>query len=151
MVKMIDKQDKKGWIKLLEAFIAVLLIIGVLYLVIDQGYLEKEDLSSQIYTQENLILKKIQLDDDLRKDVLDSTPLVLWEDGAFPSSVKTKITEQTPNNLNCIAQICEINDPCIFEESDEGIGKDIYSQSAGIFANLDEYDPKQLKLFCWLK
>ena len=41
-------QGKRGWIRIVEAFVAILLITGVLLLVMNKGYIGKKDISGQV-------------------------------------------------------------------------------------------------------
>jgi len=140
-------KNKKGWIRIVEAFISLLLITGVLLMVIDKGYILKKDISSQIYKVELSILREIQLNDSLRNDILNTNVPIGWNNANFPQEVKNKIIEKKPDYLECSAKICSMNSIC---EMDEFIEKDIYAQPVGISANLETYDPRQLKLFCWV-
>lgn len=143
------KNNKKGWIKIVEAFIAILLIAGVLLIVINKGYSGKEDISMKVYTSELQILREIQQDSDLRDEILGLNQEILpikWGDGEFPLDVKNNINSRIPNYLNCEAKICAVDDSCFF---DKKIDEDVYVQSIIITASLEEYNPKQLKLFCW--
>ena len=151
-MKKIKQKNKRAWIRLVEAFIAILLIAGILFLIINQKYIGERDLSAQIYQEEVSILRKIEMNKTLRGEVLGASPPVFWNEDGFPSGVKTKITDEIPSNLDCLAKICEITDVCALEEDfEEEITGDIYVQSVGIFANLTHYAPGQLKIFCWVK
>lgn len=144
--------NKRGWIRIVEAFIAILLIAGVLLVVINQGYIGKRDISEQVYKVEIAILREVELDDGLRGDLLnlpeDIIPLE-WQD--FDDNgldkVKKKIVDRTPDYLDCVAKICALDEICY----GKGLpaNKDIYSQSVAIVANLEKYSPRQLKMFCW--
>ena len=143
------KNNKKGWIKIVEAFIAILLIAGVLLMVINKGYSEKEDISMKVYTSELQILREIQQDLDLRDEILDLDEELLpirWEDNDFPLNLKNNIISRIPNYLNCEAKICATNDPCFFDKTIDG---DVFVRDITITTNLTTYSPKQLKLFCW--
>lgn len=141
-------KNKKAWIRIVEAFISVMLIAAVLLIVLNKGYIGKEDISARIYDIELSILREIELDQDLRDDILNVVILPKgYEDVGFPANVKTKINERTPEFLECEARICEMDSICSLEEYLE---KDIFSQSVGITANLETYNPRQLKLFCWV-
>lgn len=141
-------KNKRGWIRIIEVFIAILLITGILLIVLDKEEGLEKDISSKIYKAEVSILREIQLNNSLREDILDLdvTNPVEWEGEYFPSNVKSKITSRTPNYLTCKAKICSLDSVCDLSESSED---DIYAQSAVISANLQKYDPRQLKLFCW--
>ena len=143
---MITK-NKRAWIRIIEAFVAILLITGVLLIVINKQYIEKRDVSSEFYKIEISILREIQLNDSLRKSILDIETLpVDWDN--FPQNVKEKIISKTPHYLNCEAKICAIDENCMLNKSLE---KDVYVNSVMIAANLEVYSPKQVKIFCWKK
>ncbi|MFH1607842.1 MAG: hypothetical protein ABIA78_01790 [archaeon] len=159
--------NKKAWIKIVEAFVAILLITGVLLIFINKGYIG-ENISSKVYDAQILILRGIQVNDNLRQDILISnksgydpdiseSPLPIeWDDFEDAEqrqlqNLKDKIIEQTPNYLQCIAKICEPNDSCLLNDLDKPSNKEIYAQPVTITANYEMFNPRQLKLFCWVK
>ncbi len=139
--------NKKGWIKILEAFISILLIISVGLIVINRGGVSG-DISNEVYEKEILILREVQLNNTLRESILNSEPPIEWDDADFPANVKDKINEKTPGYLECNAKICKINSDCILEEHSR---ENIYAESVIITSSLETYSPKQLKIFCWMK
>ena len=71
--------------------------------------------------------------------------------GNFPQTAD-KILIRKPNYLNCEAMVCVLNEVCPLDPfPDEAKDKDIYAKSVAITANLETYDPRQLKMFCWVK
>ena len=150
VLPILPPKNKKGFIRLVEAFIAIILIIGVLSIVIDKKSVEK-DVSSEVYNKENLILKKIQLNDTLRASVLNAIVPVSWDDDLnFPPDIKNEINK-IPADVKCFDQICDLDDVCIPSELGEENEVDIYARSIVIAAenNIVNPTPKQLKLFCW--
>jgi len=140
---------KKGWIRIVEAFIAILLIAGVLLIVINKGYIGTKDISLKVYDAEISMLREIELNTELRKEILILSPLpVNWKSEKFPSSVKNLIINKKPNYLECEAKICDLIGICFL---DTYIEEDVYSQAVAITASLEYYKPRQLKLFCWVK
>ena len=96
------KKNKRGWIRIVEAFVSILLISGVLLSVIDKGYFQNEDMSVKVYKAETAILKEIQLDEELRKEIIniDSNRLpISWDSPYFPINVSDRINERVPNYL----------------------------------------------------
>ena len=161
---MVVYKNKRGWMKIVEAFVSILLIVGVLLIVINKGYIGK-DISSRVYETEQTILRGVQLNDEFRGNILISnksgyghsigeSPLPIeWEEfnneeERILQGVKNKIIEQIPSYLDCKAKIFELDDPCILEETVSG---EIYTQTATIVANYAVFSPRQLKLFCWVK
>jgi len=141
-------KNKKGWIKIVEAFFAIMLIMAVLLVVINKGYIGGKDISKKVYSAQLSILREIELDDILREEILNVKNLPIEEnDDGFPPSVKTRIDERLPNYLKCEAKICELDKICAIDNSQV---KDIYAQSVAIVADSENYYPRQLKLFCWV-
>jgi len=143
-------KNKKGWIEIVEAFVAVLLVAGVLLIVLSKGYLQKTDISNKIYEAQLSILREVQTNDTLRKKILEvPEPMpVDWEDTRFPAEVKEKIIMRTPDYLECIGKICNMTQTCTIGESK---GKDIYSQAVTITSTLQTLSYRKLNLFCWTK
>ncbi len=143
--------NKKGWIEIVEAFVAVLLIAGVVLIILNKGYLEKGDISEEVYKIELSILREVQTNDTLRTEILDAPePLPIeWQNESFPLSVKNKIVTRTPNYLECIGKICNMTIMCSLGEKKE---KDIYSQSVTITSTLQGgVGYRKLNIFCWTK
>jgi len=143
--------EKKGWIKIVEAFVAILLIAGVLLIVVSQGYFGKKDISSQVYDIEISVLREVQLNDSLRDDVLGADTPIESDDDGFPQSIKDKFNSRIPDYLDCKSKICWLNESCDLEESPK---KDVYAEAVIITTSLEtpeEEQLKKLKLFCWGK
>ena len=157
-------KSKRGWMKIVEAFVSILLIVGVLLIVINKGYIGR-DISTEIYDAQLSILRGIQVDETLRNNILISNksgydPLenesslpISWEEfndneQRILQDVRNKITEQIPEYLDCVARICELDDSCVSNSAVEG---EVYTQAITIVANYAVFSPRQLKLFCWIK
>jgi hypothetical protein len=138
--------QKKGWIMIVEAFTAIMLVTGVLLVIFDRGEIDEEIPSKRIFEQEQGILRHIQLNNSLRDDVFsishDSLPANL---SSFPERLRNEIASQTPGYLDCDAKICALGADCPYTGGQE---KDVYTQKAAIISSLDSYDPRELRLFC---
>lgn len=141
-------KNKNGWIRVVEAVVAALLITGAVLVVIDEGYIKKSNPSKEIYEAEDYILSLIQNNNTLREEVLGASLPVNSTDPAFPPKINNTINKNVPAYLICSGKICMINDDCLFLENSE---EDIYSRSSIVTANLTNYSPRQVKLFCYRK
>ncbi len=142
------RKNKRGWIKIIEAFIAILLIAGVLLVVIDKGYISKGGVGKKIYEAELSILREIELDDKLRSEILEIDEDKLPKKG--PPGVVLKLDIRTPDYLECVSMVCATDVICLADVYHNiPLDKDVYSKAVPIFAELDKYSPRQLKLFCW--
>lgn len=158
---LLFRNNKKGWIRIVEAFIAILLVAGVLLLFINKGYLGgKTDISEKIYQAQLSILREIELNEDLRERILTAgdsiksisggTPEVRYysPNPPFPSAVWDAINKKIPDYMKCNAAICEMDKVC--PSSDQTpTDKDIYAQAVSITATPKRDGFRQLKLFCW--
>ena len=139
-------KNKRGWIRIVEAFIAVLLIAGALLYVIDKGYIGKTDISEQVYEIQLSVLREIELDSDLRLEILSSGSINSGEYEVHVD-ISERIDNRIPDYLLCESAVCDLEKICW---SDNVPGdKDIYAQAVAISAQGLEYGPRQLKLFCW--
>ncbi len=141
-------ENRRGWIEIVEAFVAVLLVAGVILILLNKGFLGKTDISEKVYEVQLAILREIETNDTLRADILNALePMpIAWEDSRFPARVNSKIIERTPNYLDCVGRICNMTQPC----SISGMGgKDIYSQAVTITSTLATLSYRKLNLFCW--
>jgi hypothetical protein len=141
-------KSKRGWVRLIEVFIAILLLTGVLLVVINRSNSpEKNTLYNQMSNKELAILRDIELNDTMRAEILSILTLPLdWTSFNLNGleDVKSRIIYLTPTNLKCEAKICAIDENCISELS----GENVYARAVFISADLNTYSPRQLKLFC---
>lgn len=152
LIKMI--RGKRGWIKIVEVAVAVLILTGVVLVIIEKGYFSKGNTTPEIYSIEIAALREVQLNDNLRRDVLEipKTDLpVEWKLGdGSDNSVEDKIYEKIPGNFECIAKVCELNSTCFLDNPGD-IEGDVYAKSVSISEVIEtgETNFRQLKLFCW--
>lgn len=140
--------NKKAWIKILEAFFAIMLILGVALILLDGTSATTSELDTEIHESELIALRDIQMNSTLRQKVLDATPPLESDDSEFPSEVADRINYFLLSYLECTEKICEIDDSCSL---DNPPSEDVYALSIIITSTKTTYDPKQLKIFCWVE
>lgn len=145
-------KNKKGWIRIVEVFVAILLIAGVVLIVIKQDQTERNDSSSTIYNSMVSVLRDIELNNSLRNEIVniqDSSLPVEWSEfNVSAPQTLARITGKTPSYLECVGKSCATDDVCLLSQTQN---KTIYAESVIISSNLQTYNPRQLKLFCWEK
>lgn len=151
---------RRGWIRIVEAFVAILLLMGAVGVFYAGGKFRSVDFSEEIYAQELAILQEVQSDPSLRAIILDvrqSDLPLSWEDftnqGQYElGTLRSYLEERFPTQLTCSAKLCVLDDICGYTGSTppEGISG-IYAQAVTISADDIRYSPKQVKLFCWPK
>jgi hypothetical protein len=149
--------QKRGWIRIVEAFVAIMLIMGVALVVISQGYFSSGDTSEKIYDAQKAVLRQIELDDSLRESILTATPDTgSGKPGYYivPTGVNATINNylQDYAYLECVTLICDLDIVCSLDPFPEKAkGKDVYAQPVAITSTLNTFELRQIKLFCWVK
>jgi|SRR3989344_785049 len=149
-------KNKRGFLRILEAFIAVALIAGVMsFLYVSQ--IQKSSQESTINDLIRIILEKISNEPVLRNAVLDGNSNPSDPNVAIINTEIEKFTSAS-GELDFHFSICEINEICSCGSGVSGgstcpSDKDIYSDEVSVSVTLDSgsVDPKVLRLFVWEK
>jgi len=128
--------NNKGWLRIAEAFIAIMIVASVLVVMATRT--SREDTGGNIHELQRHLLKQISANNILRAQILQD----------ITSGTENFLDENMPTNLDYEINICEINEACGMEEY---IDKEIYADEILISATLSEYNPKKLKLFVWVR
>ena len=147
------KNNKKAWIEIVEAFVAILLVAGVVLVILNKASLGNSDISQQVYTTELSVLREIETNDLFRAAIVatpdSKLPELLSSDNQL-SNIQTLINKRVPNYLTCQGQLCKYDDNiCSFIGTKPQ--KDVYAQSVLISSTLKTLKYVQLKIFCWTK
>ena len=100
MVKIFH--DKKGWIRIVEAFIAILLIMSVIFVVLANRVGNRYDEDEAIYQLQETVLDEIANNDTLRIELLDNEL----------ANVNNFIRERIPASFSFETKICEVDSVC---------------------------------------
>lgn len=148
LIKMLTK--KRAWVKIIEAFIAILLLLGVLLSLIGFSNIPDNNLSNDIYNLESKILFSIQNNDIYREYLLNSSlelPIELSKGNENLQEINEYINENKPSYLNCSTLICNSDENCSLNKN---IEKSVFAQSTIISCTLNEFNIRELKIFCWV-
>lgn len=131
--------NKKAWLRIVEAFIAIVIISTVLFLVVSKQVPRKNQ-GPEISEFLRATLMQISKRDDLRA-------AVITEDELFLNSFIDGII---PKWLDYEFNICDTDDICGLEYYPSSNPKEIYSEEVLISSSTSNgVDPKKLKLFVW--
>jgi len=130
-------KNKKGWLKIVEAFVAILLIMMVALIIIGRQQKYEQDVSEKVYDIEADIMEEV---------LINNMNLVQEED--IPKLIGV-VDSKTPNYLKCQPIVCELSEDCNIEDIVPTTvlqeSKDIYVQVMPLIK-----ENKQLKLACWI-
>jgi len=131
--------NKKGWLRILEAFIGIILITGFLLFVIAKQT-TKVDVGEEIGKLQEVILNQIANNESLREAVLDGDP--------EPHLIRNFVESRTPNGFESEINICRVDNVC----GPENYHKEMYVREVIISTKIEVgtgVNPKKLKIFIW--
>lgn len=142
MRKIMHGRNKRGWIRVMEAFIAIIIIFGVLLLLFSRNR-AVGNTGEEITKLQINILDSLSRDNVVRNQVLSNDS----------REVNRKVGLLIPNWLNYTVSICEPDLACsinISYISQETLrDREVYSAETLILSNETYFNDKKLKLFFW--
>jgi hypothetical protein len=132
------KNNKKGWVRIAEAFIAITLMFSV-FLALYAKQSTQPDVSDEVYSLESSILKQIANDEGLRQNVLSK------DEDALTTFINNN--NLVPPSLNYSIIICNLDEVC----SMNVYQKEVFASETVISSTLLKYSPKVVKIFIWRK
>ena len=133
------RMNKKGWIRIVEAVFAIMIIFGgAIMLISDVG--EKVDISEDVYDTQRYILDIIANKDELRNDILREDT----------DNVNEYIQKNIPSSWGFTTNICNVDMIC---NENTPLDKDLYVSDTIISSSLSnsKASTKKLRFFVWRK
>ena len=136
MIKKRLKLDRKGWLRIIEAFLAIIIVLSAIVFIMAKST-PRTDISESVYEKQRQILEIISKNNDLRNDVLIEEK----------TNINNLIKSMVPGEWGYSTNICNINLICpnptsVYET-------EVYSTEIIITSNLTNYSPKKLRFFVW--
>ncbi len=148
--------NKNGWLRIVEAFLAVLIIAGVIIVILAGKAGNNSNKEEAIYNLQKTILNEFSNNDDLREAVLNAADSngdgrinsIYEENEPNYVTIKEFVSARIPAVFGFEVQICiDINDVCGPEE----YKPEMYTNEIVVSSTLQDYNPRKLKLFIWEK
>tara|TARA_Y100000310_G_scaffold160433_1_gene160201 strand:+ start:6966 stop:7385 length:420 start_codon:yes stop_codon:yes gene_type:complete len=137
-IRRLTEKDKKAWLRIVEAFLAIMIIAGTV-LIITIRQKSEIDISGDVYEKQRQILEIISKNNDLRSDIL------LEENTNVNNTIRRLISGEWDFSTN----ICNINLICPNPVSVNE--KEVFVTEVIITSTLTKYSPKKLRFFVWGK
>ncbi len=138
-------KNKRGWIRILEATIAVMIVAGVLLVVYSKHDLTTQSADDYVFNLQRKTLNDISSNDNFRTMVLSGTQ------GDF-DSINSFVNDSIPQPpFNYSLRICDLGTPCKMDSDvfQDTLGFDIYTEDVIIASNVATYNPQKVRLFVW--
>lgn len=139
--------DKKGYLRTLEAIIAIILLLVVIYTIIPKYVEPKPNPPLAVQNAQRFIISDISNDEQLRNITTTSKDNVL-----IASTIGAAIKEHMPPNYDFACAICQNTSSCIRPTPFQ---KTIYMSDVFIASSLgprlSEQSPKIIRFWMWTK
>jgi len=139
-------RNKRGWIKVIEASISILMIASVVLVVLAQNPKLQDEFNTKAIEEENNMLLEIQNNQTLRNEILSHAQDTLTFDQDENSNILSKwLFYSTPEYLECSLLSCDPTVSCNKVSKDS---KDLYVKQIVITSNKQTMNPRIVGLFC---
>ncbi|MEM4259234.1 MAG: hypothetical protein QXS38_00515 [Candidatus Pacearchaeota archaeon] len=138
--------NKKGWIRIVEASIAILIIFAVIVSVSQIRKARAERDLSEIISP---LLEEIAKNNSMRESIIKDDKESGDAENMAMLFLSYKIRAET--NLGYSFRICEIDEICGLEIYPTDISGNIYAGSRIISSSLTVAKPKKIAIFLWLR
>ncbi len=139
---------KRGWLRIFEATIAILLVASVLLIMYAQNTAQ-EDITDYVYQMQMEVLKEISLNGDYRIIVLS-----LGEDEKNSDALNEFARTKIPPAFDFELKVCVLGEPCTLSRDNvvATLDTDVYVEDVVIGGDLGyigDFSPKKVRLFVW--
>lgn len=126
-------KGKKAWIRIVEAFIAAMLILIILLSLYSRPASQKslEEIEKII----DASLNEVVNDNQLRQDILNNQT----------DDIKLFLRDRIPDIMNFSVKICDVEDVCSLDVFHE----EVIARERIVSSTLQEYSPKKIRIFVW--
>ena len=137
--------NNKGWMLIIEAIIAILILFGFVFASIAKQAQEARALQEKpsLYSTAKILTEKAQDDMDIRNAILQNQPSIV------KGSLELKYLSKINPNLRLSVAIANVNQIC--STPTETKGSEVYSAESVIATNSESYSPKKLCVFVYPK
>ena len=137
----LTKKNKRGWIMILEAFIAIMVLIGFFIATI-QRQTPQPDIAANVYKVQQQILWEASDDNAIREDVIVNNQIC---------SLENFVYLRTPSAFDYHVQTCDPPGLCPMNLSASEVKPtgDVFVNDRILSTTLKEYNPTVIQLFFW--
>lgn len=129
-------KNKKAWIRILEASMAVMIIASVLLVIYSRNN-PQVDRQEQVYSIQREMLDFVSENQTLRGFVVNGNE----------EELSKVLSNFVPKRYDFKIFICDVDRSCGFID----INKEVFVQERLIVGNLQDYNPKKLRIFMWVR
>lgn len=159
MKKILKKKNKKAWLKIVEAFLSILIVLGAVLVIVSKQETRLLDKIAKtgeegIYEKQKEVLDAVSRNETLRGIIVSKnlgSKSYAFESYKTWHPLNDFIYLILPSSWNFATNICKAAEGVCPNpvSSDLMLGKEIYVEEKIITSTLETYSPKRVKLFIW--
>ncbi|MCX6711946.1 MAG: hypothetical protein NT139_02835, partial [Candidatus Woesearchaeota archaeon] len=132
--------NKKGYLKTIEAVIAILIILGFIYIITPKQHLPEETTPQSVASAEEFIINQILYNSTYRSCIVsDNRPCI-----------DNLVKKNSPSGYNYQFEMCDTSTSCLQELNITlPIDKSIYSKSILVSQEKGLISPKVFRVYMW--
>lgn len=134
--------QKKGWLIIVEAVIAVLILFGFLFAAIARQ--QTKPIETNLHDIANELARKAEDNETIRNAVLEGTGNEENEN-IVKENLAEMLSKMQTKKTGLDACICDLDENCPTEQK----AKEIYISEVIIASNSTTYYPRKLRIFVW--
>lgn len=141
--------NKKGWIKIFEAAISIMLVLGFMIFLYGQS-IEKPKKAENLLRWEGQILDELKNIPELRQKIITRNESEFDKEGYctdkgdISSFVSERIRNSFPGfDFEC--RVCEVDEVCGMRKYRD----EVFSEERIISSTLIQFSPKKIRIFVW--
>ncbi len=131
-------KNKKAWLRIVEASIAILIVVGVV-LIMMSGRGVDRDISDEVYQRQEEILNVILNNNSFRNDILDGNS----------NKINNEILRLVPFSWDFSVNICNVDEVCPNPQLVQE--EEVYITERIVSSTISQYSPKKIRFFIWIK
>lgn len=140
-MRFVKEVNKKGWIRITEAVVAILIMASVL-IVLFVNDTPQVNVSDYVYDLQVRLLTDVADREDLRAATINSTEALVND------TLIKYFNDTIPGNFNFSVSVCDLGSPCSYAPE---VDTAIFVEDRIISSTLASYKPKMLRLYIWEK
>ncbi|MEK6918859.1 MAG: hypothetical protein AABW73_02360 [Nanoarchaeota archaeon] len=145
MIMFKQNDDKKGIIRIIESFLAILLILGATVLVFSR-FTDNNLESQSISSNEKAIMEQLANNAELRGIIINTD---VNNDNGVATSVDQKIIDFVSKRVQAgyeyEIKICKLESICASSSYHE----QVFAEERVISSNINDYSPRKIKIYEW--
>ena len=131
--------DKKAYIRTVEAIIAIIILLMVVFFLIQERPEQKPDVPNRVEGAQNFILNELSYNETSRECIVNNP---LCENSIVFTSI---VDENIPFGYNYSIKICDTTN-CVVPTP---IDKNVYVSDIVIGSTIENQNPKIIRLWIW--